>query len=68
LPKADTVRLVASAKSGGGGFLSSFIFRPLVQEPISRLFYGIIDSDKPFFTMLFAGLGVLVAVEKVLWG
>jgi hypothetical protein len=49
-------------------FLSSFIFRPLVQEPISRLFYGIIDSDKPFFTMLFAGLGVLVAVEKVLWG
>jgi hypothetical protein len=47
-------------------FLSSFIFRPLIQEPVSRLWYGAMNSGKPFFTMLFGAVGVLVAVAHAL--
>lgn len=47
-------------------FLSSFIFRPLIQTPISRLWYGAMNSGKPFFTMLFGAAGALVAAVQVL--
>jgi hypothetical protein len=47
-------------------FLSSFLFRPLIQEPISRLWYGAMDSGKPVFTTLFGLLGAVVAATRVL--
>jgi len=47
-------------------FLSSFVFRPLIQEPVSRLWYGAMNSGKPFFTMLFGAIGTLVAVGQAL--
>jgi hypothetical protein len=43
-------------------FLSSFVFRPLIQSPISRLWAGVIDSEKPIFTTLFAVIGVVIAL------
>jgi hypothetical protein len=47
-------------------FLSSFVFRPLIQQPISRLWYGAMDSGKPVFTTLFGLLGTMVATVQVL--
>jgi hypothetical protein len=47
-------------------FLSSFVFRPLVQEPLSRLWYGAINSSKPTFTILFGALGAIIAAGKAL--
>jgi hypothetical protein len=47
-------------------FLSSFVFRPLLQEPVSRLWYGVINSDKPTFTMLFGAVGATVAAVELL--
>ena len=46
-------------------FLSSFVFRSLVQAPISRLWYGVMNSDKPVFTTVFGIVGVLVAAVRV---
>jgi hypothetical protein len=47
-------------------FLTSFVFRPLIQEPISRLWYGAMDSGKPVFTTLFGILGAVVAAVQFL--
>lgn len=47
-------------------FLSSFVFRPLIQEPVSRLWYGAMNSGKPFFTMVFGAIGTLIAVGQAL--
>jgi hypothetical protein len=47
-------------------FLSSFVFRPLIQEPVGRLWYGAINSAKPTFTMLFGAIGTLVAAGQAL--
>jgi hypothetical protein len=47
-------------------FLSSFVFRPLIQEPVSRLWYGAINSDKPTFTMLFGAVGTFIAAWQVM--
>ena len=47
-------------------FLSSFVFRPLIQEPISRLWYGAMNSDKPVFTTLFGAVGAVVAAVSVI--
>lgn len=41
-------------------FLGSFVFRPLIQRPISRIWVGIVDSEKPVFTLILAGIGVLL--------
>jgi hypothetical protein len=46
-------------------FLSSFLFRPLIQEPIGRLWYGAMDSNKPTFTTLFGIIGAVVAIARV---
>jgi hypothetical protein len=46
-------------------FLTSFIFRPLIQAPITRLWYGVMNSGKPF-TMSFGAIGAIVAVVQVL--
>src|SRR5262245_4876441 len=43
-------------------FLSSFVFRPLVQAPISRLWAGFIDSDRPIFATLFGAIGAIVVL------
>jgi hypothetical protein len=42
-------------------FLSSFVFRPLIQEPVSRLWYGAMNSSRPTFTILFSAVGAMVA-------
>jgi hypothetical protein len=47
-------------------FLSSFVFRPLIQVPVTRLWYGAIDSEKPTFTMLFGAVGAIIAAGQVL--
>jgi hypothetical protein len=47
-------------------FLSSFVFRPLIQDPISRLWYGAMDSGKPTFTMLFGAVGTVLATARIL--
>ncbi len=47
-------------------FLSSFVFRPLIQEPVSRLWYGAMNSGKPIFTMLFGAVGTIIAVARIL--
>ena len=47
-------------------FLSSFVFRPLIQEPVSRLWYGAMDSGKPIFTTRFGLLGAFVVVGRIL--
>lgn len=49
-------------------FLSSFVFRPLIQEPIGRLWYGMMASDKPMFTVLFGAIGAIVGALKILAG
>ena len=43
-------------------FLSSYVFRPLIQEPVSRLWAGMIDADKPVFTTLLTIVGVVLAL------
>lgn len=43
-------------------FLSSFVFRPIVQPLVSRVWERIIESNRPLFTMLFGALGTLCAV------
>jgi hypothetical protein len=48
-------------------FLSSFVFRPLIQEPVSRLWYGAMNSGKPFFTMLFGTIGTAVGLAQLLF-
>jgi len=40
-------------------FLGSFILKPLVVKPTSLLWRRLIESDKPAFTLVFSGLGVL---------
>jgi hypothetical protein len=45
-------------------FLSSFVFRPLVQEPLSRLWYAAMNSGRGFFTMLFGAIGALFALAQ----
>ena len=47
-------------------FLSSFVFRPLIQEPLSRLWYGAMNSGKPIFTMMFGAAGAIVAIVQIL--
>ena len=47
-------------------FLSSFVFRPLIQEPLSRLWYGAMNSGKPIFTMMFGAVGTIVAPAQIL--
>jgi len=39
----------------------ALVFRPLIQEPVSRLWYGAMNSGKPFFTMLFGAVGQALA-------
>jgi hypothetical protein len=46
-------------------FLTSFIFRPLIQAPITRLWYGVMNSGKPF-TMSFGAIGAIAAMVQVL--
>jgi len=48
-------------------FLSSFVFRPLIQQPVSRLWYGAMNSGKPFFTMLFGTIGTAVGLAQLLF-
>jgi hypothetical protein len=48
-------------------FLSSFVFRPLIQEPVSRLWYGAMNSGKPFFTMLFGAIGTVVGLAQLVF-
>lgn len=47
-------------------FLSSFVFRPLVQKPISRLWLAILESGKPFFTTLFGIIGAIFVLLREL--
>jgi hypothetical protein len=47
-------------------FLSSFVFRPLIQVPVTRLWYGAMNSSKGTFTLLFGAVGTLVAAGQVL--
>lgn len=47
-------------------FLGSFVFRPLVQSPVSRVWAGLIESKKPFFTMLLGGVGCVVVFVRAL--
>jgi hypothetical protein len=49
-------------------FLSSFVFRPLVQEPLSRLWYGVMSSNRPIFTVLFGLVGTIVAALQAVTG
>ena len=49
-------------------FLSSFVFRPLIQEPIGRLWYGVMASDRPVFTVLFGAVGAVVGAAAILAG
>jgi hypothetical protein len=49
-------------------FLSSFLFRPLIQAPISRLWYGAMASDRPVFTLLFGTTGAIIGAIQVLAG
>ena len=46
-------------------FLSSFVFRPLIQEPVSRLWYGAMNSGKPLFTMLFGAIGTVAGLVQL---
>lgn len=48
-----------------GVFLASFLFRPLVQRPISWLWLRILESGKPIFGLLFGAIGV--AIKLVQW-
>ena len=47
-------------------FLSSFLFRPLIQAPISRLWYGAMASDRPVFTLLFGATGAIIGAIQLL--
>jgi hypothetical protein len=49
-------------------FLSSFLFRPLIQAPISRLWYGAMASGRPVFTLLFGTAGAIIGAAQVLAG
>jgi hypothetical protein len=50
-------------------FLSSFLFRPLIQAPISRLWYGAMASDRPpVFTLLFGTAGAIIGAVQVMAG
>lgn len=40
-------------------FLGSFVFRPLIQAPISWVWARIVESDKPIFTLVFGIIGAL---------
>jgi len=57
---ANGLRIVFAAV-----FVSSFVFRPLIQEPITRWWYGVMNSGKPFFTMVFGMFGAIFAVVRV---
>ena len=46
-------------------FLSSFVFRPLIQQPVSRLWYGAMNSGKPLFTMLFGAIGTVAGLVQL---
>jgi hypothetical protein len=56
---SNGVRLIFAAV-----FFSSFVFRPLVQEPISRIWAGLIDSDRPVFATLFGTAGAIVVLVQ----
>lgn len=47
-------------------FLGSFIFRPLIQVPVSRIWVGLIESKKPFFAVVFGIIGGLIAFFRAL--
>jgi len=47
-------------------FLVSFVFRPLIQKPISLIWLRVVESDKPIFTMLFGAVGAVIQVAKVI--
>ena len=49
-------------------FLSSFLLKPLIQAPISRLWYGAMASDRPVFTLLFGTTGAIIGAIQVLAG
>jgi hypothetical protein len=38
-------------------FVGSFLLRPLIMTPISAIWVGILDSEKPVFTLTFGGIG-----------
>jgi hypothetical protein len=44
------------------------VFRPLVQEPLSRLWYGVMSSNRPIFTVLFGLVGTIVAALQAVTG
>jgi hypothetical protein len=47
-------------------FLSSYLFGNLMQPFVGRVWEGMIESKKPFFTSIFGGIGAVFAVTKVL--
>ena len=48
-------------------FLSAWLFGSLLQPLASRLWEGLIDSRKPFFTTILGGLGAIYAGLRVLF-
>ena len=39
-------------------FVSSFVFRPLIQRPLTLLLARIVEAEKPAFTLVFGGLAL----------
>jgi hypothetical protein len=45
-------------------FLASYLFQPLIQPLILRLWHAALGSRVPLFTLLFTGLGVIVGLVR----
>jgi hypothetical protein len=47
-------------------FLSSYVFGPIIQPVVCRVWERIVDSEKPIFYLLFAAIGAFSAGVRVL--
>lgn len=45
-------------------FVASFVFRPLIQAPISRVWAGLIESGKATFATLFGVVGAIIVFAQ----
>lgn len=48
-------------------FLISFVFRPLIQKPLSWIWLHMLQFGRPIFTMVFGTLGVALALVQQLF-
>jgi hypothetical protein len=46
-------------------FVGSFLLRPLVMRPISLVWARVVESEKPVFTVIFAGAAAFASAISV---